>query len=270
MKLPPDIKKQIEERIMKIHEKIDTSPADFCYNLENYNSLDFPIYRIISIVRFLELLNTKKLVLPNTSIWEDVYENYFLKKPINFQNHKVSLKDQIVCMYGQCWSKLIESDALWRIYSGDKKSVKIKSTPSKILKGIISSKDYDYTKILGIKSGIVSYHSKDYIKKIFNDVKLKHIFNNASEFMIKSLFIKRNEFSHEQEVRIILKYTFTNDISQCFDEKIKKFSIAPNDLIDEVVFDPRCDNSYFLTFHDVIKKCGFVGDIKKSDLYTLD
>lgn len=270
MILPPDVKKQINARINKMLEKIESSPLDFCYNLANHKSLDFPIYRIISIDRFLELLNTKTLSFPNTSSWEDVYENYFLKTPIQYQNHKVSMKDHIDCMFGQCWSKLVESDALWRIYSSDKKSVKIKSSPSKILKGIISSEDFDYTKFGGIKSGIVSYHSKDYIKKIFNDVEFIDIVKNASEFMIKSLFIKRNEFSHEQEVRIILQYTLSNDISQCFGNKIKKFSITPNELIDEVIFDPRCNDSYFHTFRDVIKKYGFVGDVKKSDLYTLD
>ena len=40
-------------------------------------------------------------------------------------------------LYGQCWTKTRESDAMWRIYSPNKNGVRIMTTPRKLLTALL-------------------------------------------------------------------------------------------------------------------------------------
>ena len=54
--------------------------------------------------------------------------------------------------------------------------------------------------------------------------------------MAQSLYLKRQEFSHEEEVRIIISYA-TDDPRINNDNII--FQIDPNSFIEEILIDPR-------------------------------
>jgi hypothetical protein len=93
--------------------------------LINLSEKDFdrPIYRILPMNRLIEILLNKELAFPKVNLWEVVYENFFLKA---YSNEIAGFKEDIERYFGQCWSFIKDSDALWRIYSNDKQSVRIK------------------------------------------------------------------------------------------------------------------------------------------------
>ena len=82
--------------------------------------------------------------------------------------------------------------------------------------------------------GSVEYNSLDSINQWLSNLKLS--FGDLSQTMARSLFLKRQEFSHEEEVRIIISYA-TDDQRINNDNII--FQIDPYSFIEEILLDPR-------------------------------
>ncbi len=98
--------------------------------------LDKPIYKVLKFDYLVEMFQNNLNTLLNPSIWDDPYENLFMDSTIEFVNG-LSLKSELCkSMFCQSWSFTKESDAMWRIYSPDNNSVKISSTPRKLLKSL--------------------------------------------------------------------------------------------------------------------------------------
>lgn len=104
------------------------------------------IYRFISFETFIDILMKQSITFVHPTIWDDPYEYKLLEK--NFKRmidssnsitdtstlgaileHIVSMK-----LYCQSWTKLDESDALWRIYNHNNTSVRIETDLSNISK----------------------------------------------------------------------------------------------------------------------------------------
>lgn len=99
----------------------------------NSNEIDKPIFKVLKFDYLLDMFLTKRNTLLNPSNWDDPYENLFLNSEVEFKSGlclKSELGKSIFC---QSWSSLKESDAMWRIYSPDNNSVKISTTPRKII-----------------------------------------------------------------------------------------------------------------------------------------
>jgi hypothetical protein len=91
--------------------------------------LDEPVYRIMSIVSILEMLQKEILGLFKPKKWDAPFENALLSATVvtpTRETGDISARNDV---YGQCWSQYSETDAMWRIYSFDKQSAKIKTTP---------------------------------------------------------------------------------------------------------------------------------------------
>lgn len=94
----------------------------FNRNIININDLDTPVYRIFSLERFLELFTEKQLVQVQPSMWDDPYEHFLLKTEVVSDDGEVgSLENLYNSWYGQCWTENEDTDAMWRIYSPEKK-----------------------------------------------------------------------------------------------------------------------------------------------------
>ena len=81
------------------------------------------IYRIMPLSRLYELFENTENVLVKPSLWEDPFENFILKSRVRFKNGKTYGFNHQNGFYGQCWTRSKASDAMWRIYSSDKRSV---------------------------------------------------------------------------------------------------------------------------------------------------
>lgn len=226
------------------------------------------IYRIFPFDSLLELLIENKLTLVKTKFWEDPYENYIFKCNWSMQDGtKVDPKGMIDQIFGQCWSETEESDAMWRIYSPDYKSIRVKTKINKLFNVIFD--DHSYDSLTKSFIGRVQYDSKTNIQNYISNFNNPHpiIKDTTSQIMIDAHLWKRQEFAHENEIRIM----HTCDSSSPLKNKpVVKFDINPNDLIEEITLDPRIDKRFETIFTETIRRMGYTGTINKSVLYKLD
>lgn len=220
---------------------------------------DKPIFRVISIKRLFELFKNKENVLVKPSLWDDPFENFIMNSigelgdgrmfSIEFRDH----------FFGQCWTKTRESDAMWRIYSPDKNGVRIATTPKKLLKSLYNSTE-EYRNI-SCFIGKVNYYTTPKLKNLLEQHASTWILDSTGAGQAKTLLFKRNAFKHENEFRLIHN-------SQGKEKSdLYKYRIAPFDLIDNIVFDPRTEYTDFAKHKKELRKIGYKNSIVKSVLY---
>lgn len=234
----------------------------------NKSNYDKDIYRIFSLSRLKEIYETKELTLVRPKKWDDPFENFILNSiPTTHDGHNVSLRRIRDSIYGQCWTLHRETDAMWRIYSKNKNGVKVRTSINKLYNTLLSEiAIYDARVSLFI--GRVKYLPKKEIINRYNNTSLQKInfFSTDGKGIIETLLFKRREFSHEKEVRILY-----NDIHQTSDTSdIIKFSINPNKLFNQIIFDPRMDDKKVKNAKKLfISKYNFKNYISKSSLYQV-
>jgi hypothetical protein len=82
------------------------------------------------------------------------------------------------------------------------------------------------------------------------------------ELQCESLFIKRREFEHEKEVRVILS-TYNKE-----EKEYVEVDFDPNKVFREIVIDPRVTDEEFAQQRNCLVEHGYNGDkIRKSTLY---
>lgn len=146
------------------------------------------LYRYISFESFVGLVQNKALTFVLPELWDDPKEGVPFFKFLNSIEddfEKIMYYSIYHKTFGQCWTKLSESDAMWRIYSYNNRAVQIKVDTDKLL----LLKDVRIVPVEYTDSYIV-----DSSKKM--------------ESFYKSLAIKRVAFQHENEVRLIVNYKF--------------------------------------------------------------
>ncbi len=221
---------------------------------------DKSLFRIIPFDSLLQMLNEKKNTLVNTSKWEDVYENFMLKENFVVNGKTYTIADLSNKYFGQCWTTKASSDAMWRIYSPDKKSVRIKTTVGRLWDSVSAEKkDGRYA------VGKVQYISQSRIEEdIINSSPFT--LQALGDLMTLSLFVKRSSFSHESEYRLI--YVCSKG-SVDEGKTIKEVTINPLDFILNIYFDPRADQLYIDRCKKILTKAfGYpIEKIHKSTLY---
>lgn len=227
--------------------------------LKRKDTFDLDMYKYIPLNFVLKMLEKKTMVFNNVDKWEDVYENFVQKENIMLLNSK---RDNLLQLpyYGQSWTSLEESDAMWRIYSHpkDNYAVKVKTVYPKIVKMYLLNRDMKLDQEVDRV-----YYAEE---QIINDWLLKNSPMNLFayfELVYESLFVKRLEFKHEMEVRIIIhpfgKDEYHDSISLQFD---------PLDMFDEIVIDPRVSEEEYEQQFDCLTSHGYDGSrIRKSSLY---
>ena len=72
--------------------------------------------------------------------------------------------------------------------------------------------------------------------------------------IIDSLYLKREYFRHEEEIRVI--YLADNEDSNFTDssKNLIKLSIEPFDFIEEIKFDPRVDKSFYEKYSNLLSE----------------
>jgi hypothetical protein len=210
---------------------------------------DTKLFRYIRIETFMSFMETKQFLITNVNTWDDKWEVVLSKLPIQEDNGEVKfpLYSFHERLYGQSWSLVPESDAMWRIYSPFGTGIQIATSVEKfrLISGMVRC-----------RLGRVIYFqsTKDLLQKASSR---KSPFDEA--------LYKRNAFAHEQEVRFLTHGDFINQ----FDAKKMHIglSVDPFAFIEGVTIDPRADNWYVDT---VMKYCERIGlPIKpiKSNLY---
>ena len=197
------------------------------------------VYRFIDFLGFVNLVQNKNLAFVKPELWEDPFENYVFKKleSRSGQEEIVKVLEELglkdipskmlsLCfnknsVFGQSWSMLSESDALWRIYSSINNSVRISVSIENIEK---LSETYDnfYCSAVNYKKSI------DLKEEVLNLFKGK----DFSIFCVKGMLTKRNSFSHEKEFRLLYVEDESHYSDSFFREEVEKFS-DENYVIDD-------------------------------------
>jgi len=226
----------------------------------NYN---VPIYRYFHFERLLEVIKTERLTLLKTKVWEDTFENLLYKTKTKIG----SLAGHVELIYGHCWTLTKESDAMWRIYSPNKQGMRIKTTIDKLAEVARNEENYQTFSTRMRVISPVKYIPDNKIEKLVADYSLRSM--PSSKDALDSLFIKRKEFEHEKEVRLIIHKTAKDEYS--YPEEVMKtnikFEINPNDFIEEITLDPRLNEMQTQLYLDIIKSSGYMGKVNKSTLY---
>jgi hypothetical protein len=219
--------------------------------------LDKPVYRIMSIVRIMEMLQKEILVLSKPKKWDDTFENTLLSATVLTsagETGDIAARNEV---YGQCWSLHEETDAMWRIYSPDKQGAKIKTTPRSIFGAMKEHVNNNWE--LKCFIGKVSYLPLNELNTKLSNI---YAFETDGSGIAESLLYKRPEFSHENEVRLI----FSGDTQECRAEYFP-FKIKPNEIIEEIIFDPRMDAELVIAYKLAIKDKGYSNHVDQSSLY---
>jgi hypothetical protein len=225
---------------------------------------DEPIYRVFSNARLKQTLSNRLLSLVKPAKWDDPFENFLAKMPARLKrsDRPVSLRDFFRNTYGQCWSFQAESDAMWRIYSHNKKGARVRSTPRKLLSAIYNSEDP--FECMAFFIGMVRYGSEAAIAERFHCIPL----DCTGRSQIETLLWKRPEFEHEREARLLYQF-HANGYSGTLPQSVFHFPIDPGAVFDDILFDPRMGPDEFRQDAEEIGQIGYRGPVRQSELYHL-
>ena len=211
----------------------------------------------------MTMLQTKQLTLRHPTDWDDPWENFLLRSDAYLKDGtRCSLKSIADTYYAQCWSFNAESEALWRRYADKtRRAVKIRSKAGKLMAEI-----YPFNSELAPLQFFfrrVRYASTEELEKFKQSISDCNT-SYWSELFLKSLCLKRREFSYEEEVRLIYQEpnstAGTNEIPL-----IKNIPADPTRFIEEIVIDPWCSE----TERDVLEKQisnWYNGQLKRSQM----
>lgn len=215
---------------------MENDKAKLGQGTSNLSSKDEYVYRILPLQYFLQMVKKRKLYFPKINKWEDPYELFLFKQEYYDQNGIiVDVLSTTNSIYGQCWSTKRDSDALWRIYSPNKMSVRIKTTKKLIEQW--KNENNGKSNIL-IQTDVVKYKSRKDVDAYIKGLTTRDIFNFQK--LIDSIFIKRDSFEHEEEYRIIVwKADFSLENKYVLPEEYIEIPFEPEKFIQEVYLDPR-------------------------------
>lgn len=257
------------------------------YNISEYKNLwvnltpkmleekwDMKLYHILPYKHFLQILKSKSLYFVNIhkSWWDEPYELFYFRpryfRAIHSREVPLSVEQIMTRYYAQCWSENRDSDAMWRIYSGvHRDGVRISTTLGKIIQLLYPATNLELLPYVGF----MQYEWKMVIKSWLNAHSL--LTTKEWEQAAKdSLFIKRKNFSHEKEFRIILSAPTTLDggfVNPWQDHATIPIDI--NDFIEEITFSPFIDKDLKAKhFRTVTRYLDGTAKINQSTLYLDD
>lgn len=236
--------------------------------MNGLNGQDY-VYKYIPLKYLIPLVVNKKLRIDKVAKWEDPYENFFLK---SYFYTYASFYKQIVQVstdeirnrtYGQSWTMIEESDAMWRIYSNkddiENIAVKVKIKIDNLFNIVYTSDECMETSI-----GPVNYKTNlDIINWLGNLKNTEYLRLEIPKYAKESLFIKRTPFAHEKEVRIIISKD-----TQTPAEEFLLYDIPDLNVIEDFTLDPRLNEEDEVQITQKLEDIGVDRHkIKKSILY---
>lgn len=219
------------------------------------------IYRYMTFTQFASLIEQKLFYLTRVQNWEDTWELPSLSIPTKLETGEMINKSDLgeKYLYGSCWTRLGESDAMWRIYAPQRDGILIKTSIKKF-------KD-------------LRQFSNGYISNVYyyNDLYdgLGKVFTDRSFWRPYSLgLIKRKAFQHEKEVRFLFYKPPSFNLEDLLSsEECPNYvysSFEPNNFIEEISIDPRADEWFVNMVINYCLRAGLRTTPKKSKLYSKD
>jgi hypothetical protein len=247
-------------------------------NLVRIEDPDAPVFRTLRMKWFRKMFEQNALVLVMPDLWDDPFENIIQWCAITYTNESKWRQEFLHQvrrpMFAQCWSHTYESDAIWRVYSTvsrdpntglnttvDEEGLKIRTTPRKLIDALWKTSPTDPLDSCFL--GEIRYlPERDITQYIADEIGRERInaFSNGRGHA-ETLLLKREPFEHEREIRLIYVGQRTDSM------KFFNVPIDPNELIDEIILDPRLQPDDVRQREEVIRTLGYNGKVERSNLY---
>lgn len=210
------------------------------------------LYRYIPFETFADMVINERLALVSPLLWEDAYEGWFWKSIIENTKPQISsmMTKALNCVFALCWSKNCDSAALWSIYSYGQKAIMIETTDEMLSQlPKVTIKEIDYT---------------DDAHLTVDEV-IDLLVHPSKDNLLLPFTKKRNEFSHENEVRIFSSKNNPDGLDKSMDVPIKNVSA----FIQNVTVHPFAPDWYIKIVQKFCNKfhINFAG---RSSLYVID
>jgi len=227
--------------------------------------LDAPVWRVFNSCRLRDEIAGNRLTLVRDGMWDDPFENFLEKWQFILPTGESVRTDTILRrFFGQCWTHhATETDATWRIYSPDKHGVRVRSTVRALMTALWDQSDTFAE--LKYFVGRVRYVRQDAILTAMTSsgTATGLLVGRGGWDQINMLLVKRQEFHHEEEVRLL----FRDVDDQHTAERLFQRSVDPNRIYLEATFDPRMLDDEYERQRSALIAAGFAGPISRSDLY---
>lgn len=241
------------------------------WTFQGLRELDRVIYRIFSARRFQDLVINRRNGLVAPRMWDDPMEDTYRSCYMDTaEGPRVQLSYIGARWYGQCWTYNRDSDAMWRIYSPDKSGVRVQTTLRRLFKPYIAA--WGEEAAMQCYMGEVKYLSPEQILAHISENVWYDMMNFASlpESTIKTMLMKRPEFEHEREVRLLhFKFGHSLPTTPMPKETVVTYPFDINEVATEICFDPRMSEQDFLAEQTKYRLLGVRSKIVQSDLYKL-
>jgi hypothetical protein len=251
-----------ESTISRLIHKLDTLRRSNGLDIDDW---DAPIYRVFKLCWFKDMITQGRNGLLRPSKWGDPFENFFLKCKVQSQNGEIGCQKPIHDgWYGQCWTMHADSDAMWRIYSRDKRGVRVSTTIRKLFTAICDTNDKFARHKYYI--GRVKYQSRAEIECFLRATSYMELtLGDGMDGFARTLCIKRREFAHEKELRVLI---YDVDDKGCGD--VLNVPFVYYRVLCDAVLDPRLDLATFENLRKELSELGCRLPITQSDLYRMD
>jgi hypothetical protein len=226
--------------------------------------LKMTVYRTFSRARFETLLKTAKNGLVRPSIWDDPFENFLLARSVVTEANGtlVGLESLAKAWYGQCWTLVAESDAMWRIYSPTKGGIRVAVKLQDLLDGLVTAVN---TPSLQAFAGRVLYCTEAEIRAYVKNLSFtKLMWGSTNDRFAELLCVKREAFKHEEEVRLLFNYIDPPQLNNAVFEY--PFNCS---AVKDVMLDPRLTELDFNRSKSELNNIGLAVTPTQSTLYRV-
>lgn len=224
---------------------------------------DEPVYHFMTLDRLVEMVDTGLLYFHQVVRWEDPWEIPYRYLQLTKQRANRDFENAKY-MYGICWTRTFDTDAMWRIYSKNKDSVCIATT----IKQLYDALSLLWPTYSNLFMAPVQY--EDLTEANINEVISSNEAQYYPQFMYPA-FIKRTAFQHENEIRLLL---FCVSIGEFWINSVKfektgiKIPLTNTGFINEIILDPRLSDTEEADQRKRLDK--YFDVIRKSELYSVD
>jgi hypothetical protein len=267
-----DIVKKVREADLQGKSKFENKELYIQQNAFDVD-LDTPIFRIMEIEHLISDLKSSVLthVKACKETWEDEYENPLLQECFKEDEtgENLTLAGIVDDFYGLSWTKdKNESQEAWQYFSYGKPAVRIKSTPRKLMSRLMNNEDQFF--MLHHYIGKVEYHSQDEIINYFSKTHYSHHLDSLGQGAALSLMALRNQFSSEQEIRLLYSYD-PNSNDWVRDNILQNGYLCPvpfnwHEAVDEITFSPTTTECEKLKLNTILKQHSVNCTVQNSSL----
>ena len=217
----------------------------------------------------LDLISESRLVLVAPELWDDPYEN-LLHRHTTLEHDPGSgfvMRWYGGDLFGSCWTWIPESDFAWRVYvPKGETGVIVETTVGKLLSAVAAWGGLYAARDCFV--GEVQYLPGEEILATITSESFRRSNDSSDTAHMRALglLLKRPEFEHEREVRVIVECA---DRQRRRELNLVDIPVDPNDLLSGIKVDPRIEATVCEAVIRELRDAGYEGYIRQSVLYRL-